>query len=76
MIGLMKDELGGKITTDFATLIPKIQSYLTDDINENEKGKDTKTCIIKRKMKLQDCKPCFEATQLGKKIKQLEKKLC
>ena len=52
MIGLMKDELGGKIMTDFATLIPKTQSYLTDDINENEKAKDTKTCIIKRKIKL------------------------
>ena len=41
-----------KMVTDFATLIPKTQSYLTDDINENEKAKDTKTCIIKQKIKL------------------------
>ena len=31
VIGLMKDELGGKIMTEFATLKPKTYSYLTDD---------------------------------------------
>ena len=41
----MKDELGGKIKTDFAELRPKIYSYLTDDSNENKKTKNTKFCV-------------------------------
>ena len=35
VIGLMKDELGGKIITEFVTLRPKIYSYLTDDCKED-----------------------------------------
>ena len=31
VIGLMKDELGGKIITKFVILRPKTYSYLTDD---------------------------------------------
>ena len=48
VIGLMKDELGGKIITEFVTLRPKIYSYLTDDCKEDEKAKGTKKCVIKR----------------------------
>ena len=48
----MKDELGGKIMTDFAPLKPKICSYLTDDNDENKKAKGTKTCVIKQKLHL------------------------
>ena len=53
MIGLIKDELEGKIMTDFNALGPKTYSYLTDDC-ENDSGKHvtketkgTKKCIIK-----------------------------
>ena len=35
VIGLMKDELGGKIVTEFAALKPKTCSYLMDDGNSN-----------------------------------------
>ena len=31
VIGLMKNELGGKIITEFVTLRPKTYSYLTED---------------------------------------------
>ena len=58
VIGLMKDELGGKIMTEFAVLIPKTYSYLMDDGNSDKKAKRTKKCIIKRILKLikNDCK--------------------
>ena len=51
VIGLMKDELGGKIITEFVTLIPKTYSYLNDDGNEDKKAKRTKKCVIKRMIK-------------------------
>ena len=48
VIGLMKDELGGEIITEFVTLRPKTYSYLTDDSKEDKKAKGTKKCVIKR----------------------------
>ena len=42
VIGLMKDELGGKIITEFVTLTPKTYSYLTDNGKEDKKAKGTK----------------------------------
>ena len=42
VFGLMKDELGGKIMTEFAALRPKVYSYLMDDGNSDKKGKGTK----------------------------------
>ena len=38
----MRDELGGKITADFAPLRPKTYSYLIDDNDENKKSKSIK----------------------------------
>ena len=49
----MKDELGGKIITEFVTLRPKTYSFLTDD------GKGTKKCIIKKMIKFNDYKKCL-----------------
>ena len=42
VIGLMKDELGGKIITEFVTLRTKTYSYLTDDCKEDKKLKEQK----------------------------------
>ena len=42
VIGLMKDELGGKIITEFVTLRPNTYSYLTDDGKEDKKLKEQK----------------------------------
>ena len=55
--GLIKPELGGKIMIEFAALRPK----------------GTKRCIIKRKLKFEDYKLCFQATRLENKINHLEK---
>ena len=54
VIGLMKDELGGKIITEFVTLRPKTYSYLTDDGKEDKKAKGTKKSIIKKMIKFND----------------------
>ena len=59
VIGLMKDELGEKIITEFVTLRPKTYSYLTDDCKEDEKAKGTKKCVIKRMIKYNDYKNCL-----------------
>ena len=59
VIGLMKDELGGKIITEFITLRPKTYSYLTDDGKEDKKAKGTKKCIIKKMIKFNDYKKCL-----------------
>ena len=39
-IGLIKDELGGKIMTEFAALRPKTYSHLMDDGNSDKKLKE------------------------------------
>ena len=58
VIGLMKDELGRKIITEFVTLRPKT-SYSTDDGKEDKKTKGTKKCVIKRMIKCNDYKNCL-----------------
>ena len=59
VIGLMKDELGGKIITEFVTLTPKTYSFLTDDGKEDKKAKGTKKCVIKKMIKSNDYKKCL-----------------
>ena len=52
VIGLMKDELGGEIITEYITLRPKTYSYLTDNDKEDKKAKETKKCVIKKTLSL------------------------
>ena len=59
VIGLMKDELGGKIITEFVILRPKTYSYLTDDGKIDKKTIGTKKCVIKRMIKFDDYKNCL-----------------
>ena len=59
VIGLMKDELGGKILMELVTLRPKTYSYLTDDGKENKKAKGTKKCVLKKMIKFNDYKKCL-----------------
>ena len=41
VIGLMKDDFGGKIMTKFVGLREKTYSYVGDDGSEDKKAKDT-----------------------------------
>ena len=71
VIGLMKDELGGKIMTKFVGLKAKTYSYLIYDGSDDKKAERTKKCVIKRKLNFGNYKNCLEATQLDNKISNL-----
>ena len=66
VLGLMKDELGGKSIATFVALRSKTYSYLKDNNDEGKKEKGTKMCVIKRKLKFQDYKNCLKASQIVK----------
>ena len=70
VIGLMKDELGGKIMTKFAALRPKTYSYLMDDGNSDKKAKGTKKCVLKRVLKFNDFKNCLLKNEIILKSQQ------
>ena len=59
VIGLMKDELGGEIITEFITLRPKTYSYLTDNDKIDKKAKGTKKCAINKMIKFDNYKNCL-----------------
>ena len=50
VIGLFKDELGGKIMKGFCAIRVKTYSCLMDDDSEVKKAKGTKKCVIKREL--------------------------
>ena len=52
VIGLMKDELGGKIMTEFVALRPKLYSYKKLDGLEDKKCKGIKKCVAKKTLTL------------------------
>ena len=56
VIGLFKDELGGKIVTEFCALRAKAYAYKLDDDTEHKKAKGTKKCIIKRELMFENYK--------------------
>ena len=59
VIGLMKDELGGEIITDFIALTSKTYSYLMDNDKIDKKAKGTKKCAINKMIKFDDYKKCL-----------------
>ena len=59
VIGLLKDELGGKIMKEFCALKAKTYSYLIDDNSEVKKSKGTKKCVIKPELMFESYKNCW-----------------
>ena len=57
--GLFKDELGGKVITEFVALRPEAYSYLDDYGNDHKKAKGTRKCVIKQKLMFQNFKDCL-----------------
>ena len=50
VIGLFKNELGGRIMIEFVGLRSKTYAYLMNDDAEKKKEKGTKKCLIKRRL--------------------------
>ena len=59
VIGLMKDELGGDINTEFVALRPKAYSYITNNFIEMKKAKGTKKCVVNKMLRFEDYKKCL-----------------
>ena len=56
VIGLFKNELGGKIMTEFVGLRAKEYGYLMEDGKEHKKAKGAKKCLIKRELMFENYK--------------------
>ena len=49
VLGMFKDELGGKIMKELCALRAKIYTYLMDDDSEKKKAKGIKRCVITKR---------------------------
>ena len=59
VIGMMKDELGGTIMTEFAVLRSKLYSFRKLDGGEDKKCKGIKKCVVKKTLSFEDYKNCL-----------------
>ena len=59
VIGMMKDEVGGKIITEFVSLRPKMYAYKMQDKKEDNKCKGTKKCVVEKTLTFDDYKKCL-----------------
>ena len=59
VIGMMKDEVGGKIIKEFVGLRAKLYSYKMHEGREEKKCKGIKKNVIKNKITHEDCKHCL-----------------
>ena len=59
VIGLFKDELGGKIMIEFVALSAKTYTYLMGDGSLHKKAKGTKKCVIKRRLMFENYTDCL-----------------
>ena len=71
MIGLFKDELGGKIMKEFCAHRAKAYAYLTDDGSEHKKAKGTKKCVIKSQLMFENYKDCLFNDKIIQKTRQV-----
>ena len=58
VIGLMKDELGGKIMSEFVMWRSKMYSFKVDN-SESKKCKGIKHCVVKKTISFDDYKNCL-----------------
>ena len=70
VIGLMKDELGGAILTEFVTLRPKLYSYRKLYGAEDKKCKGIKKCLVKKTLVFDEYKNCLFSSTNGSTFRQ------
>ena len=58
VIGLLKDELGGKVMKEFVSLRPKMYRYRVGK-EEPKKCKGIKKCVVKKTISFEDYKRCL-----------------
>ena len=58
VIGLMKDELGGEIMTEFVTLRQRMYAYKTGSV-ESKKCKGIKKCVVRKMISFEDYNACL-----------------
>ena len=59
VIGLFKDELGGKIMIESAELTAKTYAYLMGDNSKHKKAKGTKKCVTKSRLMFENYTHCL-----------------
>ena len=59
VIGLMKDELGGMIMTEFCALRNKMYAYKKMDNSEEKRCKGIKKCVVEKTLGFDDYKRCL-----------------
>ena len=68
VIGLLKDELGGKIIKEFCAIRAKTYAYIINGYNKddydsekikNKKSKGIKKCVMKRRAMFESCTDCL-----------------
>ena len=70
VIGLFKDELGGRIMKEFCVHRAKTYAYLMDDNSEIKKSKGTKKCVIKRELMFENYTDCLRSDKIILKSQQ------
>ena len=58
IIGLMKDEAGGRQVEEFVGLRSKLYAFKIDDGSKTKKCKGVKKCVVKKKLEIEDYKDC------------------
>ena len=67
VIGLMKDELAGRVMTKFVALRPKLYLYKTLSGHGGKKCKGVKKCMVKKTLDFDDYKHCL-LTDVGENM--------
>ena len=59
VVGMFKDEAGGKIISEFVGLRPKLYAYKMHEGEEGKRCKGVKKAVVKRSINLEDYKTCL-----------------
>ena len=72
----IKDELGGKIITEFVALREKAYACLLEDGSEHKKAKGTRKCIIKHELMFENYRGSLFNDKIKVKSQQRFKRDC